>query len=284
MGDHIYSSLHKGWIDEQYAPARPGTGIPIAVKILNDNLQDHQEWLAEINYLGLLKHPNIVKLIGYCLEDDHRMLVCEFMSGGNLGKHLFKESSYIRPLSWSQRIKVALDTAKALAYIHSPVAKVAYHNFKSSSILLDSDFNAKLCIFWLAKDGPVDGNSRVSRTVGSNGYAAPEYITTGGLNVASDIYTFGVVLLELLTGRRCIDKKLPSNERTLVEFAKPYLMDMERILQIIDPQMDGQYSSSVATRAANLAMKCLLEEPNRRPAANEVVKVLEQLQELQNEN
>ncbi|PWA52740.1 serine/threonine/dual specificity protein kinase, catalytic domain-containing protein [Artemisia annua] len=269
VGEHIYSSLYKGWIDGQYAPARPGTGLPIAVKRLNHSLQGHQEWLAEIKNLGLLNHPNLVKLYGYCLEEDHRMLVCEFMSGGYLGKHLFKESSYTRPLSWSQRIKVALDTANALAYLHSQEAKLVHHDFKSSSILLDS----------LAKDGPVDGNSHVStRVVGTNGYAAPECIDTGDSNVTSDIYTFGVVLLEILTGRRCIDKKLPPDEQMLVEFAKFYLKNERRVLKIIDMEINGQYSSAVAIRASKLAMKCLLDEPKLRPTAAELVKELEQLQ------
>ncbi|GKA31669.1 receptor-like cytoplasmic kinase 176, partial [Tanacetum coccineum] len=279
VGEHIYSSLYKGWIDGQYAPARPGTGLPIAVKRLNHSLQGHQEWLAEINYLGLLNHPNLVKLFGYCLEEEHRMLVCDFMSGGHLGKYLFKESSYVRPLSWSQRFKVALDVANALAYLHSQEAKVVHQDFKSSSILLDSDYNAKLCILWLAKDGPVDGNSRIStRILGTNGYAAPECIDTGDLNITSDIYTFGVVLLEILTGRRCIDKKLPPGEQMLVEFAKSYLKKERRVLKIIDSEINGQYSSDVAIRASELAMKCLLDEPMHRPTAAELVKELEQLQ------
>ncbi|PWA67683.1 Protein kinase, ATP binding site-containing protein [Artemisia annua] len=112
--------------------------------------------------------------------------------------------------------KVALDAANALAYLHNQEAKQVHHDFKSSSILLDFDYNAKLCTLWLAKDGPVDGNSHAStRVVGTNGYAAPECIDTGDSNVTSDIYTFGVVLLEILTGWRCIDKKLPPDEQML---------------------------------------------------------------------
>ncbi|KAI7749795.1 hypothetical protein M8C21_012153, partial [Ambrosia artemisiifolia] len=237
---------------------------------------------AEINYLGQLNHPNLVKLIGYCIEDDHRMLVYEFMPRGSLENHLFRRSSYFQPLSWNLRIKVALGAAKGLAFLHSPEAKVIYRDFKSSNILIDSNYNAKLSDFGLAKDGPVDGKSHVStRVMGTYGYAAPEYMATGHLTTRSDIYSFGVVLLEILTGRRCIDKNRPNGEQILVEFVKPYLTSKRRILYIMDPRLAGQYSPNVAMRAAMLATKCLLKEPKQRPTADEVVKALEQLQDLQ---
>ncbi|KAD4586119.1 hypothetical protein R6Q59_035542 [Mikania micrantha] len=284
LGEGGFGSVFKGWIDEQsLAAAKPGTGTVIAVKRLNhEGIQGHQEWLAEINYLGQLNHPNLVKLIGYCLEDDHRLLVYEFMPRGSLENHLFRRSSYFQPLSWNLRIKVALGAAKGLAYLHSPEAKVIYRDFKSSNILIDSNYNAKLSDFGLAKDGPADGQSHVStRVMGTHGYAAPEYMATGHLTARSDIYSFGVVLLELLTGRRCIDKSRPSGEQILVVFVKPFLASKRKILHIMDPRIDGQYSSSVATRAALLAMKCLMKEPKHRPTADELVKSLEQIQELQ---
>ncbi|KAK9050755.1 hypothetical protein SSX86_030275 [Deinandra increscens subsp. villosa] len=276
-GEGGFGLVFKGWIDEQsLTAAKPGTGTVIAVKRLNqEGVQGHQEWLTEINYLGQLYHPNLVPLIGYCLEDDHRLLVYEFMYRGSLENHLFRRSSYFQPLSWNLRIKAALGAAKGLAYLHSPEARVIYRDLKCSNILIDSDYNAKLSDFGLAKDGPMDGKSHVStRVMGTYGYAAPEYMATGHLTERSDIYSFGVVLLEILTGRRCIDKKRPSNEHVLVDFAKPYLTSKRRILHIMDPRTDGQYSSDVAMRAAILAMKCLSIQPD------ELVKVLEQLQEL----
>ncbi|KAI3508578.1 hypothetical protein L1887_23586 [Cichorium endivia] len=284
LGEGGFGSVFKGWIDEQsLTAAKPGTGTVIAVKRLNhEGVQGHQEWLAEINYLGQLNHQNLVKLIGYCLEDDHRLLVYEFMPRGSLENHLFRRSSYFQPLSWNLRIKVALGAAKGLAYLHSPEAKVIYRDFKSSNILIDSNYNAKLSDFGLAKDGPVDGKSHVStRVMGTHGYAAPEYMATGHLTQRSDIYSFGVVLLELLTGRRCIDKNRPSGEQILVVFAKPFLTSKRKILHIMDPRIEGQYSPSVATRAAMLAMKCLMKEPKHRPTADELVKALEQIQESQ---
>ncbi|KAK0591535.1 hypothetical protein LWI29_003454 [Acer saccharum] len=282
LGEGGFGCVFKGWIDENtFAATRPGTGLVIAVKRLNqDGSQGHQEWLTEINYLGQLYHPNLVKLVGYCLEDDHRLLVYEFMPKGSLENHLFRRGSYFQPLSWNLRMKVALGAAKGVAFLHSDEAKVIYRDFKPSNILLDSNYNAKLSDFGLAKDGPTGDRSHVStRVMGTYGYAAPEYMATGHLTAKSDVYSFGVVLLELLSGRRAIDKNRPSGEHNLVEWAKPYLQSKRKIFQVMDARIEGQYSLSSVLKAATLAIKCLSKEPKSRPNMDEVVNALEQLQE-----
>ncbi|KAJ0020339.1 hypothetical protein Pint_32381 [Pistacia integerrima] len=181
LGEGGFGSVFKGWIDEHsFAATKPGTGMVIAVKRLNqEGFQGHKEWLAEVNYLGQLYHPHLVKLIGYCLEDEHRLLVYEFMPRGSLENHLFRRGSYFQPLSWDLRVKVALGAAKGLAFLHSAETKVIYRDFKTSNILLDSNYNAKLSDFGLAKDGPTGDKSHVStRVMGTYGYAAPEYLAT----------------------------------------------------------------------------------------------------------
>ncbi|VFQ80374.1 unnamed protein product [Cuscuta campestris] len=283
LGEGGFGCVFKGWIDENtFKAARPGTGLVIAAKRLNqDGFQGHKEWLAEITYLGQLSHPNLVKLIGYCLEDEHRLLVYEFMPRGSLENHLFRRSSYFQPLSWSIRMKVAVGAARGLAYLHSPEAKVIFRDFKSSNILIDSNYDAKLSDFGLAKDGPADGKSHVStRVMGTYGYAAPEYMATGHLTTRSDVYSFGVVLLEILTGRRAMDKNRPNGEHNLIEWAKPYLGNKRKILRVMDPRIAGQYSLTVALRAALLAVKCLSIDPKHRPRMADVVKELEQLHDL----
>lgn len=284
LGEGGFGCVFKGWIDEHsFAPARPGTGMVIAVKRLNqEGFQGHQEWLAEINYLGQLYHPNLVKLIGYCLEDDHRMLVYEFMPKGSLENHLFRRNAYILPLSWTIRIKIAHGAAKGLAFLHSDQAKVIYRDYKSSNVLLDSNYNAKLSDFGLAKDGPTGDKSHVStRVMGTYGYAAPEYMATGHLTARSDIYSYGVVLLEMLTGRRAIDKNRPSREQNLVEWAKPYLTSKRKLFQIMDSRIEGQYPVDSARKVALIALQCLSKEPKNRPSMNAVVKALEKLQDLE---
>lgn len=282
LGEGGFGCVFKGWIDEHtFKAAKAGTGMVIAVKRLNqEGFQGHKEWLTEINYLGQLHHPNLVKLVGYCLEDEHRLLVYEFMPRGSLENHLFRRGAYFQPLSWTLRMKVALGAAKGLAFLHGPEAKVIYRDFKSSNILLDASYNAKLSDFGLAKDGPLDGKSHVStRIMGTYGYAAPEYMATGHLTARSDVYSFGVVLLEMLTGRRVVDKNRPHGEQNLIEWARPYLGSKRRVLRVMDARIEGQYTASGALRAATLAVKCLAMEPKYRPTMDEVVKALEQLQD-----
>ncbi|XP_039061519.1 probable serine/threonine-protein kinase PBL9 isoform X2 [Hibiscus syriacus] len=281
LGEGGFGCVFKGWIDENsLTAAKPGTGLVIAVKRLNqEGFQGHQEWLAEINYLGQLYHSNLVKLIGYCLEDDHRLLVYEFMPKGSLENHLFRRNSYFQPLSWKLRMKVALGAAQGLAFLHSDEAKVIYRDFKTSNILIDSNYNAKLSDFGLAKDGPTGDKSHVStRVMGTYGYAAPEYMATGHLTARSDVYSFGVVLLEMLTGKRALDKNRPSREQNLVDWAKPYLTSKRKILHVMDARIEGQYTLDAALKAAYLALQCLSTEPKLRPNMNAVVRALEKLQ------
>ncbi|KAF7823640.1 putative serine/threonine-protein kinase PBL9 [Senna tora] len=287
LGEGGFGLVYKGWIDEQSLVAsKPGTGIVIAVKRLNqDGFQGHKEWLAEVNYLGQLSHPHLVKLIGYCLEDEHRLLVYEFMPRGSLENHLFRRGSYFQPLSWSLRMKVALGAAKGLAFLHSAETKVIYRDFKTSNVLLDSKYNAKLSDFGLAKDGPTGDKSHVStRVMGTYGYAAPEYLATGHLTAKSDVYSFGVVLLEMLSGRRAVDKNRPSGQHNLVEWAKPYMANKRKIFRVVDTRLEGQYSLDEAHKAAMLALRCLSVESKIRPNMDEVVTALEQLQAPVNEN
>ncbi|MQL85952.1 hypothetical protein Taro_018460 [Colocasia esculenta] len=282
LGEGGFGSVFKGWIDEHtFAAAKPGTGIVIAVKRLNqEGFQGHREWLAEINYLGQLYHPNLVKLLGYCFEDEHRLLVYEFMPRGSLENHLFRRGSYFQPLSWNLRMKLALGAARGLAFLHNAETTVIYRDFKTSNILLDSSYNAKLSDFGLAKDGPTGDKSHVStRVMGTYGYAAPEYLATGHLTVKSDVYSFGVVLLEMLSGRRAVDKNRPSGEHNLVEWARPYLSNKRKIFRVLDARLEGQYSFVGAQKAAALALQCLSSESKFRPSMEQVVSALEELQE-----
>ncbi|KAL7600435.1 hypothetical protein Lser_V15G26625 [Lactuca serriola] len=282
LGEGGFGSVFKGWIDEQtFAATKPGTGLVIAVKKLNqESFQGHREWLAEVNYLGQFSHPNLVELIGYCLEDEQRLLVYEFMPRGSLENHLFRRGSYFQPLSWSLRLKAALGAAKGLAFLHNAKTKVIYRDFKTSNVLLDSNYNAKLSDFGLAKDGPTGDKSHVStRVMGTYGYAAPEYLATGHLTSKSDVYSFGVVLLEMLSGRRAVDKNRPSNEYSLVEWAKPYLAHKRKLFRVIDNRLEGQYTLEGAYAVATVALRCISVEPRFRPTMVEVVKELEQLQD-----
>ncbi|KAL2328753.1 hypothetical protein Fmac_022180 [Flemingia macrophylla] len=293
LGEGGFGSVFKGWIDDQSLSAvKPGKGIVVAVKRIDkDSFQDHKDWLArhgmtheasleaEVNYLGQLSHPHLVKLIGYCFEDKNRLLVYEFMPRGSLENHLFMRGSYFQPLSWGHRLKVALGAAKGLAFLHSAETKVIYRDFKTSNILLDSNYNAKLADLELAKDGPTRDKSHVStRSMGTYGYAAPEYLATGRLSAKSDVFSFGVVLLEMLSGRRAVDKNRPSGQQNLIEWAKPYLSNKRKLVRVLDNRLEGQYALEEAYKVATLSLRCLAAESKLRPNMDEVVTDLEQLQ------
>ncbi|CDP10443.1 unnamed protein product [Coffea canephora] len=280
LGEGGFGYVFKGWIEENgTAPAKPGSGTTVAVKSLKpDGLQGHREWVAEVDFLGQLHHANLVKLIGYCIEDDQRLLVYEFMTRGSLENHLFRRTI---PLPWSNRIKIALGAARGLAFLHGGPEPVIYRDFKTSNILLDSEYNAKLSDFGLAKAGPQGDKTHVStRVVGTYGYAAPEYVMTGHLTSKSDVYSFGVVLLEILTGRRSMDKKRPSGEQNLVTWARPYLADKRKVYQLVDPRLELNYSLKGVQKVSQLACNCLSRDPKSRPSMDEVVKVLTPLQDL----
>ncbi|WVZ04225.1 hypothetical protein V8G54_025031 [Vigna mungo] len=293
LGEGGLGSVFKGWIDDHSLSAtKPGTGIVVAVKRLSqDTFQGHEEWLArhgitqeeslkdEVNCLGQLSHPHLVKLIGYCFEDRDRLLVYEFMPRGSLENHLFMRGSYFQPLSWGLRLKVALGAAKGLAFLHSDETKVIYKDFKTSNVLLDSHYNAKLADLGLSMEAPTRDKSRVSsRVMGTYGYAAPEYLATGHVSAKSDVFSFGVVLLELLSGRRTVDKNRPSGQHNLVEWAKPYMANKRKLLRVLDNRLEGQYDIDEAFKVATLCLRCLATESKLRPNMHEVVTDLEHLQ------
>ncbi|KAK9922801.1 hypothetical protein M0R45_031247 [Rubus argutus] len=201
IGEGRFGRVFKGWLDEKtLAPSKPGTGMFVAIKKLNHLLSLA---LSEVNFLRRHSHPNLVKLLGYCREENEKLLVFEYMQKGSLENHLFRINPNIEPLSWDSRIKIAIGAARGLAFLHSLDNQVIYRDFKASNILIDLSYNAKISDFGLAKLGSTGGDSLVStRVMETYRYVVPEYAATGHLYVESDVYGFGVVLLEMLTGLR----------------------------------------------------------------------------------
>uniref|UniRef100_K3YSQ5 non-specific serine/threonine protein kinase n=1 Tax=Setaria italica TaxID=4555 RepID=K3YSQ5_SETIT len=268
LGEGGFGRVYKGWVDEKtMAPTKNGTGMVVAVKKLNsESMQGYEEWQSEINFLGRLSHPNLVKLLGYCFEDKELLL-------------LFRRGC--APLSWELRLKIAIGAARGLAFLHASEKQVIYRDFKASNILLDANYNAKLSDFGLAKLGPTGSNSHITtRVMGTYGYAAPEYVATGHLYVKSDVYGFGVVMLEMLSGQRALDPNRPNGQLSLADWAKPYLADRRRLARLMDPRFEGQYNSKQAFQAAQLTLNCLAGEPRSRPSMKEVVETLEQIESM----
>ncbi|KAJ9552203.1 hypothetical protein OSB04_016248 [Centaurea solstitialis] len=244
---------------------------------LTSSLLKHPS-LADIYHLSMLNHPNLVKLIGYCLEDDQRFLVYDFIRHGSLEHHLFIRGT--EPLSWKLRMKIAIGVAKGLAYIHNHESKMICCDIMSSSILLDYDYNAKLSDLWWRKHkvGPEYHHYKYKLFVDElDAIGAPTCCSSS----REEIYNFGVVLLEIFTGKRNIDYSSPIHERTQVDFIRPCLDNKRGIKRIVDDRIDGQYTTRVAIRFARLVKRCLSKEPMNRPTADEVVKALEKVQDIQ---
>ncbi|WMV27835.1 hypothetical protein MTR67_021220 [Solanum verrucosum] len=280
-----------------------GFGSVVAIKQLNlDGLQGHQEFIVEVLMLSLLHHKNLVNLIGYCTDGDQRLLVYEFMPMGSLENHLFGLLSLVtvvevqyseqyvtidivdlepgkKPLSWSTRLKIASGAAHGLEYLHCEAnPPVIYRDLKSSNILLDNDFNPKLSDFGLAKLGPVGENTHVStRVMGTYGYCAPEYAMSGKLTLKSDIYSLGVVLLELITGRKAYDNSKGAGEQNLVVWSRPFLKDRRKFVHMVDPLLNGQFSVRSLHHAVAITAMCIQEQASFRPIISDIVVALDYL-------
>ncbi|XP_019172241.1 PREDICTED: probable serine/threonine-protein kinase Cx32, chloroplastic [Ipomoea nil] len=282
LGSGGFGTVFKGWVNgKTLTPSKSLCRMCVAIKKLNsDGFQGFKEWQSEVNFLGRLSHPNVINLMGYCWEDEQLLLVYEFLPKGSLENHLFRRRATI--LSWDLRLKIAIGAARGLAFLHTSEMEIIYRDFKASNILLDGNYNAKIADFGLAKLGPLEGNSHVTTQVmGTYGYVAPEYIATGYLYVKSDVYGFGVVLLELLTGLRAIDVKRPNGQQNLVDWKKPMLSQKKKLKSLMDAGMEGQYSTKAALQAAQLALRCLENEPGKRPSMREVVEILEEIEGME---
>ncbi|MBA0741658.1 hypothetical protein Gogos_014793 [Gossypium gossypioides] len=269
IGEGGFGRVYKGKLEK--------TGQVVAVKQLDRNgLQGNREFLVEVLMLSLLHHPNLVNLIGYCSDGDQRLLVYEYMPLGSLDDHLLDISPSQKPLDWYARMKIARGAAKGLEYLHDKAnPPVIYRDLKSANILLDHEYNAKLSDFGLAKLGPQGDKTHVSsRVMGTYGYCAPEYQRTGQLTVKSDVYGFGVVLLELITGRRAIDTTRPNNEQNLVSWAQPMFKEPSKFSELADPLLEGNFPARGLQQALAVAAMCLQEEGEVRPLISDVVTAL----------
>ncbi|KAI3733609.1 hypothetical protein L6452_13054 [Arctium lappa] len=275
--------VYKGWLDYRTKDAvKPGHGFPVGVKrIKKEGAQGLEEWRNELRILSTFHHPNVVKLLGYCADGPHRMLVFEFITMGSLEANLSRECS--TELNWIKRIKIAKGLARGLEYLHTMDRPVIHRDIKSANILLDDDFNPKIADFGLSRFGPQGDKTHIStRVLGSKGYFAPEYIGTGHLTLKTDVYSLGVVLLEILSGLRAV-KRYPNGMLTeLSRWARPYLNDRKELHRVIDKRIVKNLDTEEAYEFATIILQCLTEDPRKRPTMTQVLNRLEQLEQNMN--
>ncbi|EEF42926.1 Protein kinase APK1A, chloroplast precursor, putative [Ricinus communis] len=285
LGEGGFGCVYRGSIKSLEDPTKK---LEVAVKQLGKRgMQGHKEWVTEVNVLGVVEHPNLVKLVGYCADDDERgiqrLLIYEFMPNGSVEDHLSARSD--APIPWAMRLRIAQDAARGLTYLHEEMGfQIIFRDFKSSNILLDEQWNAKLSDFGLARLGPSEGLTHVSTAVvGTMGYAAPEYVQTGRLTSKSDVWSYGVFLYELITGRRPLDRNRPRSEQKLLEWVKPYLADAKKFPQILDPRLEGKYPLRSAQKLATIANRCLVRNPKARPKMSEVLEMVNRIVDASSE-
>lgn len=269
LGQGGFGYVHKGVLPN---------GKEIAVKQLKlGSGQGEREFQAEVEIISRVHHKHLVSLVGYCISGGKRLLVYEFVTNNTLEFHLHGKG---RPtLEWPIRLRIALGAAKGLAYIHEDChPKIIHRDIKSSNILLDFKFEAKVADFGLAKFTS-DNNTHVStRVMGTFGYLAPEYASSGKLTEKSDVFSFGVMLLELITGRRPVDSTQTYMDDSLVDWARPLLMralEDGNYDELVDARLGKDFNPNEIARMIACAAACVRHSARRRPRMSQVVRALE---------
>ncbi|XP_061338388.1 proline-rich receptor-like protein kinase PERK3 [Gastrolobium bilobum] len=276
LGEGGFGRVFKGVLND-------GTAVAIK-RLTNGGQQGDKEFMVEVEMLSRLHHRNLVKLVGYYSNrDSSQNLLCyELVPNGSLEAWLHGPLGINCPLDWDTRMKIALDAARGLAYLHEDSQPCVIHrDFKASNILLENNFNAKVADFGLAKQAPEGrANYLSTRVMGTFGYVAPEYAMTGHLLVKSDVYSYGVVLLELLTGRKPVDMSQPAGQENLVTWSRPILRNKDRLEELADPRLGGRYPKEDFIRVCTIAAACVAPEASQRPTMGEVVQSLKMVQRV----
>lgn len=263
-----------------YANMENGKAMAIKKLDISSEPEPNSEFLTQVSMFSRLKHENLVQLLGYQVEGNLRILAYEFATLGSLhdvlhGKKGVKGAQPGPVLDWLTRIKIAIDAARGLEYLHEKVKpSVIHRDIRSSNVLIFEDYKAKIADFNLSNQSP-DMAARLhsTRVLGTFGYHAPEYAMTGHLSQKSDVYSFGVVLLELLTGRKPVDHNLPRGQQSLVTWATPRLSE-DKVKQCVDPKLK-HYPSRGVCKLAAVAALCVQYEAEFRPSMGIVAKALQ---------
>ncbi|XP_020215364.1 receptor protein kinase TMK1 [Cajanus cajan] len=277
LGQGGFGTVYKGELHD---------GTKIAVKRMECGAisgKGTTEFKSEIAVLTKVRHRHLVSLLGYCLDGNEKLLVYEYMPQGTLSKHLFNwMEEGLKPLEWNRRLTIALDVARAVEYLHSLAHQSFIHrDLKPSNILLGDDMRAKVSDFGLVRLAPEGKASIETRIAGTFGYLAPEYAVTGRVTTKVDVFSFGVILMELITGRRALDDSQPEDSMHLVTWFRRMYVNKDSFHKAIDHtiELNEETLASIHT-VAELAGHCCAREPYQRPDAGHAVNVLSSLVEL----
>ncbi|KAL4581933.1 hypothetical protein LXL04_006467 [Taraxacum kok-saghyz] len=260
--------LGQGSFGPVYKATMPA-GEVVAVKVLaSDSKQGEKEFQTEVSLLGRLHHRNLVNLVGYCVDKGQRMLIYEYMSNGSLASFLYDDKK--QALNWEERVQIALDISHGIEYLHDgAVPPVIHRDLKSANILLDHFVRAKVADFGLSKEEVYDG--RNSGLKGTYGYIDPVYISTNKFTMKSDIYSFGVILFELITAIH--------PQQNLMEYVNLAAMSSDGIDEILDKSLVGECDPVDVRSMARIAHRCLHKTPRKRPSIADVSQAITKLKQ-----
>eukprot|EP00262_Sarcandra_glabra_P019109 TRINITY_DN7095_c0_g1_i1.p1 TRINITY_DN7095_c0_g1~~TRINITY_DN7095_c0_g1_i1.p1 ORF type:complete len:547 (-),score=80.94 TRINITY_DN7095_c0_g1_i1:35-1675(-) len=276
MSESLSSKIYKASFGDDALGSKK---LEATVTRLLPSPQGYKEFVSEIGTLASLQHPQLCKLLGFHAREgsEHRMLVYERLFHGSLDRLLFGRSD--GPLiDWCTRMKVALCAAQGLAFLHEEGPfQAMYNEFSTANIQIDKDFSAKLsgygCVSHYLE-------AEISNSSAATANLSVETLERGLLTPKSNVYSFGIVLLELLTGRKNLDGRHPKEERNLVKWTRPFLADDCRLSLIMDPRLKGRFPSKAARTIADIALKCLQKEPSERPTMRTISEYLKNIQDM----
>ncbi|XP_012448007.1 L-type lectin-domain containing receptor kinase S.4 [Gossypium raimondii] len=274
MGFRDKELLGFGGFGRVYKGTLQGTNTQVAVKrISHESKQGLREFMSEIASIGRLRHRNLVPLLGWCRCRGDLLIVYDYMPNGSLDKYLFDEPK--RVLGWDERFKIIKGVASGLLYLHEEWEQTVIHrDIKAGNVLLDSELNGRLSDFGLAKLYEHGTNPTTTRVVGTLGYLAPELTKTGKPTIATDVFAFGAVLLEVACGRRPIEPKALPEELILVDWVWERWQS-GAALEVVDPKLNGDFDELEAIVVIKLGLMCSNDAPDARPTMRQVVRYLE---------
>lgn len=276
MSEGLSSMIYKASFGEENSLTK---NLEATVTCLQASTQSLREFLNEVNTLSSLQHPNLCKLIGFHARDgsEQRMLVYERLYHGSLDRLLYGRSDG-PTIDWNARTKVALCAAQGLTFLHEEGPfQAMFNEFSTANIQIDKDFSAKLSGYGCVNHIP---ETEICNSSVALANVSVETLERGVLTPKSNVWCFGIVLLELLTGRKNLDSRHPKEEMNLVKWSRPFLADDCRLSLIMDPQLKGRFPAKAARTVADVAQRCLHKDPSERPTMRTVLEYLKTIQDL----
>ncbi|XP_068337641.1 probable leucine-rich repeat receptor-like serine/threonine-protein kinase At3g14840 [Pyrus communis] len=267
IGEGGFGSVYKGILAD---------GTVIAVKQLSSkSKQGNREFVNEIGMISALQHPHLVKLHGCCIEGNQLLLVYEYLENNSVAHALFREKESHLKLDWPTRHKICIGTARGLAYLHEESRlKVVHRDIKATNVLLDKNLNPKISDFGLAKLDDEDNTHISTRIAGTYGYMAPEYAMRGYLTDKADVYSFGILVLEIVSGRNNTTYRKKEESFYLLDWAR-LLKDQGNLMDLVDPRLGSDFNKEEMIVAINVALLCCNVTSTIRPTMSSVVSMLE---------